>query len=343
MKNTKTFYSWLIKLLVIVLFLCPLTASMENSTPAPLPQDVKLTAMVQSEKGGLTLYKEASEQSDIISFYQNGSPLVITQETSDQWLKVAIGGDHTIEGYMLRKEVLLTFNQDFLFKTKDLIPNLSKNPTWNLYASASEEAATINYNGSVPYYAMAIGINGNYWHVLVDLGNGEFKTGFVPMSMESTSFEVAVVNNAENTDRLHLRTKPSATAPSKGKYYNGTKVYILEEAKEGWVKVYLPVTDNSKGFIGYMDSKFLATGPARDSVEEAFPTITVHNKNKQLNLRLRDQPSDKGATLEVYDNGSMVKVLGLSKDWYHVQTEDGKIGFMLGKFLEPKIPFDYKK
>ena len=38
---------------------------------------------------------------------------------------------------------------------------------------------------------------------------------------------IAYVNNPNPTDRLNLRTKPSAQSVSLGKYYNGTWVTVL--------------------------------------------------------------------------------------------------------------------
>lgn len=321
------------------------------ATPIPLPQDVALTAKI-GEVERLPLYAEPDPGSRFLGEYLPGTPLVITQETSDQWLKVLIGQkENGREGYMRRDALILTFMQanNTTDRTR-LLGNISRQKQWKLYMQPDKKSTVMTLSSDVPYYIMGLGLENAdepdkvYWHVLVDdPATGKEIAGYVPYgSVKETPFHLGAVNNANPEDRLHLREEPSAKAPSKGKYYNGTLVYVIgTDPKSTWVEVMIPVTGTG-GFKGYMNSKFLATGPARNQVEEVFPVITVNNPGSAQNIKLRTTPSTSGQVIERYPNGTKIEVMGITQGWYHV-TVEGKTGFMLAEFLDPQIPFDYSK
>ena len=82
----------------------------------------------------------------------------------------------------------------------------------------------------------------------------------------------AVVNNPNPADRLHLRTAPDRSAPSLGKFYNGTPVTVHEEDASGkWCRVSIG-TDG--GLTGWMMKEYLAFGERMDVIERAFPQKT---------------------------------------------------------------------
>lgn len=50
-------------------------------------------------------------------------------------------------------------------------------------------------------------------------------------------------------------------------------------------------------------------------------------------LRLRSAPNYNASTITSYYTGTQVEVLGTSGKWYHVQTPDGRTGYMHGDYL----------
>lgn len=156
------------------------------------------------------------------------------------------------------------------------------------------------------------------------------------LSLASTAMAAdsgATANNPDPADRLNLRTKPSEDAPTLGKYYNGTFVEVLGAENNGWVKV------RFEGLEGYMMAKHLAFGEARGQVGSAIPAVIIHNVGG-TGLHLRKSQSTSSSSLGLYPNGQQVLVYGVGKTWCHVQTEDGKIGFMLREKLSPLLEFD---
>lgn len=312
------------------------------ATPVPLPQDVALTAMVNEEV--LPLKIAPDEKAETLFTYHSGTPLFITQETSDDWLKVQIWeGQGATSGYMKRSALTLTFMQEEKWDTSKMTEYTTTANSWTLYESPDKKSHAYTYGPMNTCFVL--GSNEKWIHVMaVTPYSGEPILGFIPAANNMVPFTRGVVNNSDDDDRLHLRETPSAKGASKGKYYNGTQVFILnyEGKDEQWAKVMIPVSGENKGYQGYMNTAFLATGPARDSVKESFYIVKVDNPGDAANLKLRATPTDKGKTLATYPNGTQVEVMGLTESWYHVRVED-EVGFMLAKFLEPKIAFDYKK
>ncbi|MEG1776034.1 MAG: SH3 domain-containing protein, partial [Clostridia bacterium] len=50
-------------------------------------------------------------------------------------------------------------------------------------------------------------------------------------------------------------------------------------------------------------------------------------------LRLRSDASFNASTINSYDTGTRVEVLGTSGSWYYVKTPDGNTGYMYGSYL----------
>ena len=129
----------------------------------------------------------------------------------------------------------------------------------------------------------------------------------------------AVVSNPDPKTRLNLREKPDGDAGVLGKYFSGTVVTLLEEPKNGWVRVQIAGTAT-----GYMQTDYLMTGNA--NVTSAMPTPKIKN-NGGTGLNLRETPSTSAKSLGLYKNGTQVTVMGVYGGWVHV-TVDGKVGYM---------------
>ena len=127
-----------------------------------------------------------------------------------------------------------------------------------------------------------------------------------------------VVNNPNPRDRLNLRTSPSSTSGSQGKYYNGVQVTPLEFLGSGWIKVQIG------SLTGYMDSVYISTG----YVASAMPVLTT---TSQVNLRAG--MSTKSKSLGSLSKGTQVILMGFTSQWAHVIV-DGQIGFIYAKYLK---------
>lgn len=145
---------------------------------------------------------------------------------------------------------------------------------------------------------------------------------------------LAVVNNPVSSDRLHLRTRPTSGSVSRGKYYNGTLVFVYE-VNNGWAKVRLADLE------GYMEAKYLLFGEAGLVFTQTPPIVTVSNRGG-TGLRLRNGPGTGYSNIGFRKNGATVIVLGLTRDWAHVQLiENGHTGYMLLSGLSPLLQYDY--
>ncbi len=74
---------------------------------------------------------------------------------------------------------------------------------------------------------------------------------------------IAVVNNPNPKDRLHLREKPERGSASLGKFYTGTPVEVLER-KGDWARVHLGHLE------GFMMRQYLAQGKQMAGIKPAF-------------------------------------------------------------------------
>ena len=143
--------------------------------------------------------------------------------------------------------------------------------------------------------------------------------------------ETAVVDNPNPADRLNLRIEPSLSSDSLGKYYNGVTVEILKVVNNDWVRVRIGNVD------GYMMRAYLRFNASTGSVPSAMPTVTVSRASGRR-LNLREKPSVDSQSLSLYEGGTKVQVLGLTRDWYHVRAGD-RTGFMMASYLTPQLHY----
>ncbi len=141
--------------------------------------------------------------------------------------------------------------------------------------------------------------------------------------------ETAAISNPNHDDCIDLRERPSETAKSLGKYYNGVIVTLLSDVDKSWINVRIGNLE------GYMESRYISLDAVFESVPSAMPRLTIQNA-AGTGLNLREFPSLSAISLALYPNGTEVQVLGLVEDWYHVQVEE-QIGFMLANRFSSKI------
>jgi len=113
----------------------------------------------------------------------------------------------------------------------------------------------------------------------------------------------AVVNNPNPADRLHLRTEPSRSSRSQGKFYNGTPVRVL--GTEGnWTQVQIGFGHTA--LTGWMMTEFLTFGTDMDRVVLAFPDLCYREEY-------------------LYEQPGGFWVAGVEEDLYILLCHDGRV------------------
>ena len=136
----------------------------------------------------------------------------------------------------------------------------------------------------------------------------------------------ALVSNPDPSDRLHLRAAPDIKSVSKGKYYNGTPVYITQDLGN-WVKVVLANDD------GYMMKQYLTFGADMMAVQTAFPQMIIRDslagKDIPVYMRPDSQSGTAGILTDCGAGRAEITILGaIGTDWYHVICGNGLIGYL---------------
>ncbi len=290
----------------------------------------------------LHLRAKPDENATSLGKYYNGTQVELLEDVGNGWYKVSVGsygmdGGMGIYGCYMKKQYLASG------KAGDAVTNrmpryVSTSSSWKLYSSIGidgnggyflDKKLFNTYGNGIEVELM--GFSNEWWHIRFADGS---VTGFVPAnSPQFKKPQTATVSNTNPSDRLNLRTSASKNAASIGKYYSGVKVTILGYAGDNrWAKVQIG------SVTGYMDVNYLATNDAaQKKVKSACPVVQVKNPISTQHLNLRKLPSESAASLGRYTNGTSVTVLGIGPTWYHVEV-DGINGFMMAKYLDPKLP-----
>ena len=137
----------------------------------------------------------------------------------------------------------------------------------------------------------------------------------------------AMVNNPNPKDRLHLRKTPDRSAPTWGKFYNGTPLRVLQHWGE-WVQVKIPTGLSIGAPVGWMMSKYLAFGADMNHVQPAFPELTHVDSVDNEALPVYEEPDILSFWRAL--SGYQYWIMGIAgTDWYYVYfPEDGIGGYM---------------
>lgn len=303
----------------------------------------------------LNLRKQPKTSAASLGKYYNGCVVALLSDESNGWIHVRIGN---LEGYMETRYLLLNAKINSVASAMLALTirnssgtglNLRENPV------KSSETFGLYPNGTS---VQVLGLSENWYHVQVDgktgfmLASGfsdrlsysssapssasnddngwngptgKHKTAEWPLAIDDY---LAVVNNPKSADRLHLRASASKNAASLGKYYNGVRVIIDGPVDGEWTKV---IVGNLKG---YMKTEYLViSGEGKPYPASAMPIMTINNPNSEQCADLYAGQSQKSEFLGVYNNGASVILMGFNATWAHVIV-DGKVGFMLAKYLE---------
>ncbi len=139
------------------------------------------------------------------------------------------------------------------------------------------------------------------------------------------------VDNLATGGRLNLRSQPSITAVSLGKYYTGVPVTRTGLTRNGFAQVIIG------NVMGWMDERYLSVNPYLYLTET--PQTFVVNRGSGANLR--QGPGTGHGKLGWYAHGTPVTVLGVRQDgWYHVMVQ-GQNGYMSDSLLQDQYPWQY--
>ena len=307
----------------------------------------------------LNLRAEPTSKSASLGKYYNGTTVAILDKQSD-WYKVQVGNT---TGWMSSSYLDVSASQH---SVKDVRPTLTVlgNNTELFYDCSDSSGIVTTFSAGTKL--TVLGVCSSWYHVehngeygfvrISDMSagdvyvfetettkvvrpgwqvrnHGEIRTAEWPINHDKDGdgqfdYLVAIVNNPNPSDRLHLREEPSSKSDSAGKYNNGVQGKVLEQ-RDGWVHVSI------NGLDGWMDARYLilTTNPAEVPATTNLLVLTVSNPNPGAKLNLRYGKSTSTPTNGAYPNGTKVIVLGFDSTWAHVYV-DGLTGYMLAHYLQ---------
>lgn len=164
--------------------------------------------------------------------------------------------------------------------------------------------------------------SGDEWHHVEVNG----KEGYMMAKFLNTgNARIEAVVRTNTGIGLNLREEPDTKSAIITSVKNGDTVTVLQKSAE-WCRV--KVNDQE----GFMSTKFLAF--AKQPVTSTGKVAVVNNPRDTQVLNLRATASLDAKVLDYYHNGVKVTILKAGDTWHKVQVEDGKIGYMMAKFLK---------
>ena len=126
---------------------------------------------------------------------------------------------------------------------------------------------------------------------------------------------------------LNLREEPDTEGTIITSVKNGETVTVLQKGAD-WCRV------SVNGQEGFMSARYLRfASPSAGSALNGKIALVNNPKDTQV-LNLRQSASLEAKVLDYYRNGVEVTILSAGSTWHKVQVEDGKIGYMMAKFLK---------
>lgn len=202
----------------------------------------------------LNLRAEASDKSDSLGKYRNGTTVEVLSDGST-WCEVKVDGK---TGYMLAKHLV----KDSSLKT---LVTLDRGRTLKgyqtLHSAPSDTAPVLAVpNLEISNSLVILGKAGTWYYVEINGVRGYYPVNYVDPCVLGLGDDLhyAVVTGPNTQDRLNLRASASETSSSLGLYFVGTQVEVLERNTTGgpyrdqwWFKVRVD------GKIGYMHALYL--------------------------------------------------------------------------------------
>lgn len=169
--------------------------------------------------------------------------------------------------------------------------------------------------------------SGEEWHKVEVNG----KSGYMMAKFLNTEeAESAAIVRTNTGIGLNLREEPDMDGAIITSVKNGGAVTVLQKGKD-WSRVTV------NGMEGFMATKYLCfdtivPSPTPDTTTGKI--ALVNNPRDTQVLNLRQSASLDAKVLDYYRNGVKVTILSSGSTWHKVQVEDGKIGYMMAKYLK---------
>ena len=168
--------------------------------------------------------------------------------------------------------------------------------------------------------------SGDEWHK-VEVGG---KSGYMMAKYLSTEKKDTVATVRTNTGiGLNLREEPGMDGAIIASYKPGMKVTVLQKGA-AWSRV---AVDGKEGFMATQYLNFSSGSSSSGSTATGKIALVNNPKDTQV-LNLRQTASLDAKVLNYYRNGVKVTILQSGDTWHKVQVEDGRIGYMMAKFLK---------
>ena len=166
--------------------------------------------------------------------------------------------------------------------------------------------------------------SGDEWHKV----EVEGKTGFMMAKFLNTAEKQQTAIVRTNTGiGLNLREEPSTEGTIITSIKNGSEVVVLQKGTN-WSRVSVGTHE------GFMSTQYLHFGNTPVQQPATGKIAVVNNPRDTQVLNLRQSASLDAKVLDYYRNGVKVTILKAGSTWHKVQVEDGKVGYMMAKYLK---------
>lgn len=194
----------------------------------------------------------------------------------------------------------------------------------NLRETASMEAKVL---GQYPTGTLVeIVEEGDTWHKVSVNG----KDGYMMAKYLSTAGSSQTATVKTNTGiGLNVREEPSLHGAIITSVKNGGSVNVLQRSGT-WCRVSV---DGKEGFMATQYLSFGGSTGGSTGGSVSGKVAVVNNPKATQVLNLRQTASLDAKVLAYYRNGVKVTVLSDNGTWCKVQVEDGKLGYMMKKYL----------
>lgn len=170
---------------------------------------------------------------------------------------------------------------------------------------------------------------GTEWHKVAVNGKSGYMMAKYLSGAEGSQTATVKTNTGIG---LNVREEPSLHGDIITSVKNGGSVTVLQKGKE-WCRVSV---DGQEGFMSTQYLTFASTPsqPSTPTTPASGKTAVVNNPKATQVLNLRQTASLDAKVIDYYRNGVKVTVLSDGGTWCKVQVEDGKVGYMMKKYLK---------
>lgn len=170
---------------------------------------------------------------------------------------------------------------------------------------------------------------GSEWHKVSVNGKSGYMLAKYLNSAEGNTTATVRTNTGIG---LNLREEPRLSGTLITSFKPGTQVTVTQKGST-WCRVKV---DGKEGFMStaYLNFGGSTGGSGSGTTTPSGKVAIVNNPKDTQVLNLRQSASLDAKVLGYYRNGVKVTILQSGSTWHKVQVEDGKIGYMMAKYLK---------